>query len=244
MDRDDAEQVAMIGLIEAAKRFDPDLGYQFSTYAFYWIRQACQRHGLLYGLPIHIPDNLFWHCNRLDLTEEELQKRHGLAGAAWRMAEEIEQTGGTVPEFWTYYRLARHLKRAADLPHHQRIALNPCDQPTDPADLARAEEQRQAIIAELDKLDSREALVLRKRYGFGGPEQTLEEVAGPLNLTRERIRQLQVRAETLLRERLRKRGFGLSGNSRFVQPENGVTGPAVTNEPEPECPIEEAKPKH
>lgn len=244
MERDDAEQVAMIGLIEAARRFAPDLGYQFSTYAFYWIRQACQRHGILYGLPIRIPDYLFWQCNRLDLVEEDLKKRHGIDEATWRFAEEIEQAGGTVPEFWTFYRLARQLKRASDLPHWQRTALDPCDQPTDPAELVRAEEIRQAVVGELGNLSPREAHILRKRYGFDEPEKTLEEVAGPLNLTRERIRQIQARAEALLRERLRKRGFGLGGNGRFVQPDDGFAGPAVANELEPECPIEDAKQEH
>ncbi len=220
MDRDDAEQVAMIGLIEAAKRFDPDLGYQFSTYAFYRIRQACQRHGLLFGLPIHIPDYLFWQCNRLDLIEDDLLKQHGPDGAAWRLDEEIEQVGGVVPEFRVHYLLARRLKRAADLPFHQRQTLEPCDRPADPAELLRFEERRKNVLQELEGLSAREADILRKRHGFDGPDQTLEEVAKPLGLTRERIRQIQAKAEAKLRHRLTLKGFGLGGRGQLVQPDD------------------------
>ena len=65
MDPDDAEQTAMIGLIEAARRFDPERGFQFSTYAGYWIRNACQRYGLEWGLQIRLPPHIFWRCYRL-----------------------------------------------------------------------------------------------------------------------------------------------------------------------------------
>lgn len=52
---EDAEQIAMLGLMEAARRFDPQRGYQFSTLASYWIRNVCQRFGVYAGLPIRIP---------------------------------------------------------------------------------------------------------------------------------------------------------------------------------------------
>ncbi len=72
MDPDDAEQTAMIGLLEAARRFDPDRGYQFSTYAGYWIRNACQRrYGLEWGLPFHVPTHYFWSCYKLEFIETE-----------------------------------------------------------------------------------------------------------------------------------------------------------------------------
>ena len=72
MDPEDAEQTAMIGLIEAARRFDPERGFQFSTYAGYWIRQSCQRYGLEWGLQIRVPPHVFWRCYRLAFERTRL----------------------------------------------------------------------------------------------------------------------------------------------------------------------------
>src|SRR5690606_39031740 len=59
LDMDDAEQIAVIGLIEAARRFRPEYGYQFSTYATWWVRQACQRHVPDAVMPIRAPSYVY-----------------------------------------------------------------------------------------------------------------------------------------------------------------------------------------
>lgn len=64
MSIEDVEQIGVLGLIEAAKRFEPERGIQFSTYASWWIRQSCQRHGPYEALTIYLPQNLFWPCFR------------------------------------------------------------------------------------------------------------------------------------------------------------------------------------
>ncbi len=119
MDPEDAEQTAMIGLLEAARRFDPDRGYQFSTYAGYWIRNACQRYGLEWGLPLHVPTHYFWTCYKLEFIETELLAAHGQYEARRRFAEELEEAGVS-PEQWRHYQLARHFCRFSEMDRRQR----------------------------------------------------------------------------------------------------------------------------
>jgi RNA polymerase sigma factor (sigma-70 family) len=201
MDPDDAEQTAMIGLMEAARRFDPERGYQFSTYAGYWIRNACQRYGLEWGLPLHVPTHYFWTCYKLEFIETELLAAHGQYEARRRFAEELEDAGIS-PEQWRHYQLARHFCRFSELDRRQAAKLDRPDR--SPMDAIEEDAARQTVERALASLHPRHALVLKLRYGIGQPECTLQEIAERLDLTRERVRQIQMAAEKKLIRFLRK----------------------------------------
>jgi RNA polymerase sigma factor (sigma-70 family) len=115
MDVDDAEQTAMIGLIEATRRFDPERGFQFSTYAGYWLRQACQRYGLLWGLPIRMPPHLFWPCYRLTFTRIKLIATHGECEKVESQFEQELAAAGISRETWDTFCAARHMGFFSDL---------------------------------------------------------------------------------------------------------------------------------
>jgi hypothetical protein len=92
MDPDDAEQTAMIGLLMAARKFKPELGCQFSTYATHWIRQACQRLGPEFALPIHIPQHVFWRHFPIQLELRRLAERQAAEGAIAKVLSHVEKT--------------------------------------------------------------------------------------------------------------------------------------------------------
>lgn len=201
MDPDDAEQTAMIGLMEAARRFEPDRGFQFSTYAGYWIRNACQRYGLEWGLPIHVPTYYFWTCYKLEFIETKLIATHGPYEARRRFAEE-QNEAGVSPEQWRHYQLARHFCRFSEMDRRQLVKL---DRPEESQSETRDEDaSRKVVELALESLPSRHALILKSRYGIGQPECTLQEIADKLDLTRERVRQIQIDAEKKLIAVLRK----------------------------------------
>lgn len=77
MEPEDAEQVAMLGLLKAARRFDPDRGYQFSTLAGYHILSTCQRHAVDCGLLVRIPHHRFWPCYKVQFQVTKLITTYG-----------------------------------------------------------------------------------------------------------------------------------------------------------------------
>lgn len=197
MDPDDAEQTAMIGLLEAARRFDPDLGFQFSTYAGYWIRQACQRYGLEWGLPIHVPVHYFWACYKLAFIETELIATYGVQGAREHFERELQEAGVTAQQ-WRHYCVARHLARFSEIDRRERCKL---DRPDRSALLLEDNDNLRGHIQKaLASLHSRHAQILKLRYGFDQPSMSLHEIGDLLGVTRERIRQLQCVAEKKLFE--------------------------------------------
>jgi RNA polymerase primary sigma factor len=202
MDPEDAEQTACIGLMEAARRFDPDRGYQFSTYAGHWIRNACQRYGLEWGLPIHVPTHYYWTCYKLEFRETELIATHGPFEARRRFADEREAAGVT-PDQWRHYQLARHVYRFSEVDRRERASLNPPER-VNTTTYAEDDTTKAAIERALGSLHPRQARILKLRYGIGQAECTLQEIAEMLDLTRERIRQIQQKAEQKLRRRLQQ----------------------------------------
>ena len=83
---EDAEQIAFMGLLRAAK-FRPELGYQFSTYANHWIKQACWRDGPDFALMIRVPVHLFWPCYGLRLTRTAWRLKSGRLGSGEHLTE-------------------------------------------------------------------------------------------------------------------------------------------------------------
>jgi len=205
MDTDDAQQTAMIGLIEAARRFDPDRGYQFSTYAHYWLRQICQRYGLAWGLPIRLPPHWFWPCYRLLFKRTELIATYGEHDAEAYFEKELDEAG--VPlKHWESFTAARQMGFFSDMTHREQTELG-ISSDSLVIDRACGDELRNQIRHALNSLAPRRAQILRLRYGIDEKEHTLQEVAEILGITRERVRQIQVVAEEKLVQALGQLGI-------------------------------------
>lgn len=206
MDVEDAEQTAMIGLIEAARRFDPDRGYQFSTYAGYWIRQCCQRYGLEWGLQIRVPPHIFWRCYRLAFERTRLIATYGERDAQAEF-ETFRNSEGVSAKQWSSFWTACHVDFLAELEKEQTDRLDVTYDSSVLEDAA-SDEFCDGLQECLKFLPERQAEILRLRYGIGEREHTLQEVADHLGITRERVRQIQVKAEEKLERRVAAMGFG------------------------------------
>jgi RNA polymerase sigma factor (sigma-70 family) len=193
MDRDDAEQTAMIGLIEAARRYDPDRGFQFSTYAGYWIRSACQRYGLNWGLQIRVPSHIFWPCYRLMFTRNRLIAAHGQRKGETRFKQELA-AAGISDENWQNFCVARSVDCLSELDRQTRATLDVPEKPDVGLDPV-VTDLREQIRGSFSCLTARQARIIRLRYGIEEREHTLQEVGELLGITRERVRQIQVKAE-------------------------------------------------
>jgi RNA polymerase primary sigma factor len=197
------------GLMRAVDRYDYRLGFKFSTYATWWIRQGITRalhdHARLVRVPCHHAATLA----ALDRVREELVVLHGREPTLAEMAAASEMSPAEVLSLRTVTRHPISLDEAfvADSTLQESLSDTRAE---DPALLADRHLLKDRIAEMLRCLASRDREVIELRYGLkDGEARTLEEVAGVLGVTRERVRQIESRG--LLRLRQTGRGQLLEG---------------------------------
>ncbi|MGA5196544.1 sigma-70 family RNA polymerase sigma factor [Streptomyces exfoliatus] len=208
LDYEDMFQQGAIGLMKAAVRFDPAMGYKFSTYATWWIRQSISRAIADKGAIIRIPVHFHEQIRKVAAAERKLESE----GRPWRAADVAvlcDLTVSRVEEIRQVSRRTTSLDRVIGDGVHlgDLVAL---DRPLPSAEhLAMEAVNRAFLLSVLDRFEEREARILLRRTGFdGGETSTLDELGKEFGVTRERIRQVEKKAFGALREVLRESGFG------------------------------------
>ena len=183
----DLIQEGNIGLMNAVDRFEHRLGYKFSTYATWWIRQAITRSIADRARTIRIPVHMIETINKMERIARQTLQRTGAEADAALLAVEMD-----IPE----ERILKILNIAKEPVSLDTLEEDIEDESLMPQFDVMAQESLARVVKEvLDSIDPREAEVLRMRFGIGmDDDHTLEEVGQQYDVTRERIRQIEAKA--------------------------------------------------
>jgi len=195
-----------IGLMKAVERFDPRKGGKLSTYGSWWIKQSIKRALANQSKTIRLPVHLVDKISKMRRTAMKLQEEFGREPTDEELADELGMTAARVRQM----RLAAIRPASLDAPIGDDDSNNFSDLVEDENAITPYQDLEDKTVTGMlqdmvQHLDTREATILRYRFGLdGGSERTLEEVGEKFGVTRERVRQIQNLALKKLRRMIEK----------------------------------------
>ena len=198
----DLIQEGNVGLVTAARKFDPEQGVKFISYAVWWIRQAILASLANHGRSVRVPLNRASDLARIFREKERLKQELGRDPSS----EELSAATDLTPELIESLQTLNASEIRLDAPigdseDSQLVERFITEEAAEPELEVESRLLSEAVSEALETLEARDAKVLRLYFGLEGErEHTLEEIGNMLGVTRERIRQLRDRALRRLRE--------------------------------------------
>jgi RNA polymerase sigma factor (sigma-70 family) len=202
LERDDLVQEGVVGLLRAAARFDPQMGTPFWAYASWWVRQAMQQLVAEVTGPVVLSDRALRRLARIKESRREHLAEHGTEPSVAEISSATELNRKQVEDLLATERRPRGLDEPLSTEDGGTTFGELISDPT-------AEEQYTRVVERIEiheirglmtRLEEREQNVLQSHYGLGCEAETLREIAAELELSVERVRQIEEKALGKLRE--------------------------------------------
>ena len=201
-----------LGLMRAIDKFEPERGFRFSTYATWWIRQSIERAIMNQARTVRLPVHMVRELNQILRAKYHLEAQHhdGKEATAEDIAHLVDRPIEDVQDILALSEHATSLDAPLDNdPQASLMDMLPGDLEDGP-DLQAEQHEMTILIRDwLKKLPDKQRLVITRRFGLDNDDPaTLEQLAAEMNVTRERVRQIQQEALVKLKRALTARGVG------------------------------------
>ena len=202
----DLIQEGNVGLLKAVKKHDPDMGWEFSTYVFWWIRQQIQRAIVDQSKTVRLPVYFSEFMNKISKVHKELFQEFGREPESNEIAEKLNVPVGSVLEAMFISKETLSLEDVVGSNAGKTTLSDFLEDKKARSPLSEAirKNREESIDKALTALSSREEKVLRMKYGIGEKrDYTLEEIGEEFGITKQRIRQIEVKAIKQLKHKSR-----------------------------------------